>query len=313
MMKDPQRNIICSSQPMQKVYELISLVAPSNATVLISGETGTGKELVATGIHEASARSGKTMVKVNCAALPPNLIESELFGFERGAFTGALERRAGKFELADKGIIFLDEVGELPPGLQVKLLRAIQEREFERLGGQVTIKVDVRIIAATNRDLLSEVNAGRFRPDLFHRLNVFPILLPPLRERRGDIPPLAHYFLARHNKHHSCNITGISASAMQQLSTYDWPGNVRELEHVIERSMLLAGGGILNKVCLPDQKAPAATALAAMEKRHILEMIKRCRGKIAGKGGAAELLDIPASTLNSKMKKLGISRNLTIE
>lgn len=306
-------NIIGSSEPMQKVYELMSLVAPSNATVLIVGETGTGKELIARGIHEASARREKMMVKVNCAALPSNLIESELFGYERGAFTGALERRAGKFEHADEGIIFLDEIGELRPELQVKLLRVIQEREFERLGGRITIKVDVRIIAATNRDLLSEVNAGRFRSDLFHRLNVFPILLPPLRDRREDISQLAHYFLARYNKNHSCNITGISASAMLQLINYNWPGNVRELENMIERSVLLSGGGVLNKVYLPDRKAPAATALAEVEKQHILEIIRRCRGKIAGKGGAAELLDIPASTLNSKMKKLGITRSLNIE
>jgi len=312
-MKDPMWNIIGSSEPMQKVYGLMSLVAPSNATVLIVGETGTGKELIARGIHEASARREKMMVKVNCAALPSNLIESELFGYERGAFTGAVERRAGKFELADKGIIFLDEIGELPLGLQVKLLRVIQEREFERLGGKITIKVDVRIIAATNRDLSSEVNAGRFRSDLFHRLNVFPILLPPLRERREDISQLAHYFLTRYNKDYSCNITGISAGTMLQLINYDWPGNVRELENMIERSALLSGGGVLNKVYLPDRKTPAATTLAEAEKRHILEIIRRCRGKIAGKGGAAELLDIPASTLNSKMKKLGITRSLTIE
>ncbi|MBS1562890.1 MAG: sigma 54-interacting transcriptional regulator [Bacteroidetes bacterium] len=312
-MKDPICNIIGSSKPMQRVYELMSLVAPSNATVLIGGETGTGKELIARGIHEASSRRGKMMVKVNCAALPSDLIESELFGYERGAFTGALERRAGKFELADKGIIFLDEIGELPLALQVKLLRVIQEREFERLGGKITIRVDVRIIAATNRDLLSEVSAGRFRSDLFHRLNVFPIVLPPLRERWEDIPQLAHYFLARYNKAYSCNITGIPASTMQQLTMYDWPGNVRELENMIERSALLSGGGVLNKVYLPVRKVPAVTTLVEVEKQHILEIIRRCRGKIAGKGGAAELLDIPASTLNSKMKKLGITRSLAVE
>ena len=298
---------------MQKVYELMSLAAPCNATVLIGGETGTGKELIAQGIHDASPRKETMMVRVNCAALPSNLIESELFGYERGAFTGAIERRAGKFELANKGIIFLDEIGELPLELQAKLLRVIQEREFERLGGKVTIKVDVRIIAATNRDLLSEVAAGRFRSDLFYRLNVFPILLPPLRERREDIPPLAHYFLARYNESHRCNISGISAGVMRQLSTHDWPGNVRELENMIERSMLLSEEEVLTKVYLPDRKAPSATTLVAVEKQHILEIIRRCRGKIGGKGGAAELLDIPASTLNSKMKKLGISRSSAIE
>jgi formate hydrogenlyase transcriptional activator len=313
-------NIIGSSSKMQEVYELMSMVAHSNATVLIHGETGTGKELIARGIHESSPRKNKLMVKVNCAALPVTLIESELFGYERGAFTGAFERRIGKFELAHNGTLFLDEIGELPLEVQVKLLRVIQEREFERLGGKTTIKVDVRIIAATNRDLLAEVNAGRFRSDLYYRLNVFPITLPPLRERREDIPFLAQFFLSRYNKNHLCKVTGISAGTMNELKAYHWPGNVRELEHMIERSVLLSHSKILNKVYLPDVNTrknsgnlQSAANLESVERRHIIDVLRRCSGKISGKGGAAELLNIPASTLNSKMKKLGITKNSTIE
>lgn len=312
--------IVGSGESMKKVYHLMSLVAESNATVLIGGETGTGKELVARGIHEASLRKGKIMVKVNCAALPANLIESELFGHERGAFTGALERRIGKFELANNGTIFLDEIGELPLELQSKLLRIIQEREFERIGGKTTIRIDVRIIAATNRDLLLEVSKGRFRSDLYYRLNVFPIQLPPLRERREDIPDLAHFFLTKYNNSHLCKITGISPNLMEQLKSYHWPGNVRELEHMIERSVILSSTGVLKKVQLPDMKEEnisrkphAPITFLDAEKQHIVNSIRKCGGKIAGKGGAAELLKIPVSTLNSKMKKLGITRGLTIK
>ena len=312
--------IIGTGKPMQRIYHLMSLVAPSNATVLIGGETGTGKELIARGIHEASSRRGKVMVKVNCAALPASLIEAELFGHERGAFTGACERKIGKFELAQNGTIFLDEIGELPLELQVKLLRIIQEREFERIGGKTTIKVDVRIITATNLDLLSEVGAGRFRADLYYRLNVFPIVLPPLRERRADIPELARFFLAKYNSNHACRITGISIGAMQELTAYHWPGNVRELEHLIERSVLLFRHGILEKVFLPPVTTAnnlcteeKALSLADAEKQHIVNTIIACGGKIAGKGGAAQLLKIPASTLHSRMKKLGITKKLFID
>ncbi|WP_218152361.1 sigma 54-interacting transcriptional regulator [Mucilaginibacter sp. OK283] len=313
-------DIIGTSAPMQRVYQLMSLVAHSNATVLIQGETGTGKELIARGIHESSPRKNKLMVKVNCAALPVTLIESELFGYERGAFTGAFERRIGKFELAHNGTLFLDEIGELPLEVQVKLLRVIQEREFERLGGKVSIKVDVRIIAATNRNLFAEVGAGRFRSDLYYRLNVFPILIPPLRERREDIPFLAHFFLTRYNKNHFCKVTGISGAVKNELKAYNWPGNVRELEHMIERSVLLSNSKILNEIYLPDVneqhdigQAQVITNLADVEKQHINDVLRRCGGKISGKGGAAALLKLPASTLNSKMRKLGIVKNPTIE
>jgi transcriptional regulator with GAF, ATPase, and Fis domain len=311
--------IIGTSASMQEVYQMMSLVSHSNATVLLQGETGTGKELIARGIHEASPRSNKLMVKVNCAALPVNLIESELFGYEKGAFTGAYERRTGKFELAHRGTLFLDEVGELPLEVQVKLLRVLQEREFERLGGKVTIKVDLRIIAATNRDLKTEVDAGRFRSDLYYRLNVFPIQLPPLRERKEDIPYLAHFFLARYGKSNLNKVTGISAATMNELKAYRWPGNVRELEHMIERSVLLSNTKTLTKVYLPDAIAadPAGSAdiinLESVERKHIIDVIRKCNGKIAGKGGAAELLRLPASTLNSKMKKLGIAKNSIIK
>lgn len=309
-------DIIGTSSPMQRVYQLMSLVAHSNATVLILGETGTGKELIARGIHESSPRKNKLMVKVNCAALPVTLIESELFGYERGAFTGAFERRIGKFELAHNGTLFLDEIGELPLEVQVKLLRVIQEREFERLGGKVTVKVNVRIIAATNRNLQEEVGAGRFRSDLYYRLNVFPILLPPLRERREDIPYLAHFFLERYNRNHLCKVTGISTCAMNELKAYNWPGNVRELEHMIERSVLLSDSKTLTKIFPSDSNGPnysgqtnEVTDLAGVEKQHIINVLRRCGGKISGKGGAAELLKLPASTLNSKMRKLGIIKN----
>ncbi len=236
---------------MQKVYRLMSLVAESNSTVLILGETGTGKELIARAIHNASLRKDKLMVKVNCAAMPANLIESELFGHERGAFTGAIERRIGKFELANTSTLFLDEIGEMPLEAQVKLLRVLQERELERVGGKNSIKVDVRIIVATNRNLEEEVKAGRFRSDLYYRLNVFPISLPPLRERIEDIEALANFFLNKYNKNTGKHISKISSKVMQQLRSYLWPGNVRELEHLVERSILLTSDSILREIYLP--------------------------------------------------------------
>jgi formate hydrogenlyase transcriptional activator len=302
---------------IQKVYQLISQVAFSSSTVLISGETGTGKELIARAIHYNSPRKDNPMVKVNCAALPANLIESELFGHERGSFTGAIERRTGKFEMADKGSLFLDEIAEIPAGLQAKLLRALQEREIERVGGKQAIKVDVRIIAATNRDLKKEIREGRFRSDLYYRLNVFPIRLPGLRDRREDIPVLAAHFLARYARNTGKAVNAISRRAMDDLCQYTWPGNVRELEHIIERSILLAGGSIINEVALP--KAEKVTAEAAdrehrvktikeNEREHIVRVLKRCNGRIAGRGGAAELLGVPASTLNSKIARLMINK-----
>jgi transcriptional regulator with GAF, ATPase, and Fis domain len=303
---------------MQQVYRLMSQVAESSSTVLLLGETGTGKELIARAIHNASPRRNKLMVKVNCAALPAHLVESELFGHEKGAFTGATDRRIGKFEMANHSTLFLDEIGEMPPELQVKLLRVLQERELERIGGRATIKIDVRIIAATNRDLEAEVQAGRFRSDLFYRLNVFPINLPPLRERREDIEALAGFFIDKFSKNIGKKVKGMSAKVLQELKSYHWPGNVRELEHLIERSILLCDGPVLKEIHLPrhqpdgHKQAPGFAGtngtLDQVERAYIIDVLKRCSGKISGAGGAAEILEIPGTTLHSKMKKLGISK-----
>jgi formate hydrogenlyase transcriptional activator len=305
-------DIIGNGPEMQKVYHLMSIVAKSNSTVLLLGETGTGKELVARGIHNESPRKGKLMVKVNCAALPANLIESELFGHEKGAFTGALERRTGKFELAHNSTLFLDEIGEMPLDLQVKLLRVIQEREFERVGGKITLKVDVRIIAATNRNLAEEVSAGRFRSDLFYRINVFPISLPPLRKRIEDIIPLANFFLARHSKNTGIKVTSISNKVMQELKSYPWPGNVRELEHLLERSILMSDDSVIREIYLPKNEMGKEISIGQtideMERAHIIQTLKTCGGKIAGAGGAAGILGTPSTTLHAKMKKLKISK-----
>ncbi|WP_232825969.1 sigma 54-interacting transcriptional regulator [Chitinophaga alhagiae] len=306
--------IVGSGPQMQKVYRLITQVANAASTVLILGETGTGKELIARAVHNASPRKSKLMVKVNCAALPTHLIESELFGHEKGAFTGAIDRRIGKFELANHSTLFLDEIGEMPLELQVKLLRVLQERELERVGGKSTIKVDVRIIAATNRNLEAEVQAGRFRSDLYYRLNVFPIHLPPLRERLEDIEALANSFIAKFNKNIGKKVTGMSARVLKQLRSYDWPGNVRELEHQIERGILLSEGDTLSEIQLPGRQqenngnaqASSGRTLEQIERSHIIDMLKRCGGKISGIGGAAEILEIPGTTLHSKMRKLKI-------
>jgi transcriptional regulator with GAF, ATPase, and Fis domain len=307
--------IVGSGQAMQEVYRMMSIVATTNTTVLVLGETGTGKELIARALHNASSRKEKLMVKVNCAALPTNLIESELFGHERGAFTGALDRRIGKFELANHSTLFLDEIGELPLEAQAKLLRVIQERELERLGGKQTIKVDVRLIVATNRNLDEEVKAGRFRADLYFRLNVFPINLPPLRDRSEDIEPLIHFFVAKYSKNTGRKIRKVSPKVIQQLRSYTWPGNVRELEHLIERSVLLTTDGVLQDVDLPKQTTAdkdlsfiSNRTLEEMERAYIVDVLKRCAGKISGPGGAAEILDVPGNTLHSKMKKLGITK-----
>lgn len=309
--------IIGSGEQMQKVYQLMTMVAESNSTVLVLGETGTGKELIARAIHNASPRKDKLMIKVNCAAMPANLIESELFGHEKGAFTGAVERRIGKFELANNSTLFLDEIGEMPLEAQVKLLRVLQEKEFERVGGKETIKVNVRIVAATNRNLEEEVKEGRFRSDLFYRLNVFPISLPPLRDRMEDIEVLANFFITQYNKNSGKNIVRISPKAMQQLHSYLWPGNIRELEHLIERSALMATDNVLREVYLPKRTDSTNTAddniynksLEEMERSFIISTLKRCSGKISGAGGAAEVLGIPGNTLHSKLKKLSISKS----
>lgn len=310
-------DIIGSAGEMQKVYRLMSLVAESTTTVLVTGETGTGKELIARALHNTSPRRDKLMVKVNCAALPANLIESELFGHERGAFTGAIDRRIGKFELANNSTLFLDEIGELPLEAQSKLLRVIQERELERLGGKQIIKIDVRLIAATNRVLEDEVKAGRFRADLYFRLNVFPIPLPPLRNRSEDIEPLTQFFVSKYSRNTGRNIRKVSPKVLQQLRSYTWPGNVRELEHLIERSILLTTDGELNNVFIPessngDRNNEAVLlnrSLEDVERGYIIETLKRCAGKVSGTGSAAEVLKIPGNTLHSKMKKLGINKS----
>jgi transcriptional regulator with GAF, ATPase, and Fis domain len=257
------------------------------------------------------------MVKVNCAALPANLIESELFGHERGAFTGAIDRRIGKFELANHSTLFLDEIGELPLEAQAKLLRVIQERELERVGGKQIIKIDVRLIVATNRNLEDEVKAGRFRADLYFRLNVFPISLPPLRDRAEDIEPLTHFFVEKYSRNTGRKIRKISPKVMQQLRSYTWPGNVRELEHLIERSILLTTDGSLDEIYIPQNNDPEKQdqafllnrSLEDVERSYIIQTLKRCAGKISGTGSAAEVLKMPGNTLHSKMKKLGINKS----
>jgi transcriptional regulator with GAF, ATPase, and Fis domain len=305
--------IIGAGLKMRKVFSMMNQVADSDSTVLIWGETGTGKELIARALHNSSTRREKAMVKVNCAAIPANLIESELFGHEKGAFTGAMDRRIGKFELADNGTIFLDEIGELPLDLQVKLLRVLQEKEFERVGGKSVISVNVRIISATNKDLLKEVEQGRFRRDLYYRLNVFPINLPPLRERPEDIPLLASYFLSKYTK----RPTVLSHRAVTQMKNYDWPGNVREMEHLIERQVLLTTQPVISEINLPvkaktltDKKGMvhAIKTIDENERDHVLAVLQFCKGRISGPEGAAKLLGVPATTLNSKIKRLGLNK-----
>lgn len=308
-------DIIGAGPEMQRVFHMLSQVSFAQSTVLILGETGTGKELIARAIHNSSPRKHKLMVKVNCAALPASLIESELFGHERGSFTGAVERRIGKFELANHGTLFLDEIGEMPLDLQVKLLRAIQEKEIERVGGKSTIKTDVRIIAATNRNLQKEVAEGRFRSDLFYRLNVFPIVLPPLRDRKEDIPLLAAHFMERLARSAGRKNIKLSSTAMKQLVAYNWPGNVRELEHVLERSVLLTQGSVIREINLSaqprsdikvKQEEDFTRTLEDVEREYILGVLGKCRGKIFGPGGAAEILGMHVSTLNHRIRKLGI-------
>lgn len=308
--------LIGSSPEMQKVYDLLSMVSSSTSTVLIQGETGTGKELAARALHNSSPLKDKPMIKVNCAALPSGLIESELFGHEKGSFSGALQRRIGKFELANDSSLFLDEIGELPIDLQPKLLRAIQEREIERVGASKPIRIKVRIIVATNRDLLNEVSAGRFRSDLFYRLNVFPIYLPPLREHSDDLPELVTHFINKFAKALGKTVTGVSPQVMDRLKTYHWPGNIRELEHVIERHMILAQGPLITSIDIPDRSAQVLTndkiimpTIYEMEKMHILNVLRICNWKIQGNGGAAQMLDIPPTTLHSRIKRLGITKS----
>jgi formate hydrogenlyase transcriptional activator len=308
--------VIGTAPALKKVLKAVEQVAATDATVLITGETGTGKELIARAIHNLSPRKQGLLVKVNCAAIPAGLIESELFGHEKGAFTGALARKIGRFELADKATIFLDEVGEIPLDLQTKLLRVLQEGEFERLGSTKTLKVNVRVIAATNRDLEREVKEGRFRSDLFYRLNVFPIQLPPLRERVQDIPLLAAYFVKKHAVDMGRKIESIPQSAMEALKAYSWPGNIRELEHVIERAIILSQGPQLELGDWLPKSAPSGASgsngrvstLEETERAHIVSVLERVGWKVSGKGGAAELLGLKPTTLEARMKKLDISR-----
>lgn len=311
--------IIGSSYQMLNVQDMISVVAPLDTSVLILGESGTGKERIAKSIHELSPRRAKPMVIVNCASLPANLIESELFGHEKGAFTGAIERRIGKFEMADNGTIFLDEIGEMPAELQVKLLRVLQEQEIERIGGRSPIKISVRVIAATNRNLEKEVEEGRFRLDLYYRLYVFPIMIAPLRERQEDIPALVAHFIARYARKSQKEVLGVTPEVMEQLCAYHWPGNVRELEHLVERSILLNQGPYIGHVFLPRLYASRAAessfetgTLKTIDdnaREHILAALKKCKGKISGAGGAAEVLQILPTTLHSRIKKLGIRKD----
>ena len=321
--------IIGSGKSLKDVMEKVHQVAPTDTTVLITGETGTGKELMARAIHEGSLRKNRPMVKVNCATLPATLVESELFGHEKGAFTGATSSRIGRFELADGATIFLDELGELPLDLQSKLLRVLQEGEFERLGSSRTNKVNVRVIAATNRDLEAAVKNGTFRDDLYYRLCVFPISVPPLRERREDIPQLVYAFLQRENQRLGKNIGTVPRGTMKALENYSWPGNIRELQSVITRAAILTRGPKLEITeKLSNRSAAAVTGAPGesinraavsstqnqlvtmddVERRHILDVLEQTRWKVQGKGGAAEILNLKPTTLRSRMEKLGIKK-----
>lgn len=308
--------MIGSSPRFLEALGQVRIVGPMDTSVLILGESGTGKELVAQTIHKLSPRRYKPFVVVNCGALPENLVESELFGHEKGSFTGAMTKREGKFELADGGTIFLDEIGELPLELQVKFLRVLQEREIEPIGGKPK-KIDVRVIAATNKDLEEEVAAGRFRIDLYYRLNVFPLLLPPLRNRKEDVPLLANYFLKKYSTEIGRQVPTLSKEATDTLLRYDWPGNIRELENSMQRNVVLTRSAVIETLEMPvsilsanaegARKAGFKTIMEN-ERDHILAVLESCNWKISGKGGAAEILDINVNTLNSRMKKLGIEK-----
>jgi PAS domain S-box-containing protein len=309
--------IVGQSPALVAVLQRVSKVAATDSTVLITGETGTGKELIARAVHSAGPRKGRPLIKLNCAALPTGLIESELFGHEKGAFTGATARKPGRFELADGGTLFLDEVGELPPDAQAKLLRVLQEREFERVGGTAPVKVDVRVIAATNRDLARMTKDGKFREDLFYRLNVFPVRLPPLRERRDDIPLLVRFFVNRFAARMGKAIEAVGKDTLDLLVAYPWPGNIRELENVLERAVILADGPELEiepeVLSVPGAPEPEASdaggkSLLAVEKDHILSVLRQADWVIEGPNGAAKVLAMHPNTLRSRLKKLGIAR-----
>lgn len=315
MPKVVEREMIGESAKFKAVLEQVNLVAPADCAVLVQGETGTGKELIAQAVHSHSLRSSGPFVKLNCAAIPVGLLESELFGHERGAFTGALSRRIGRIQLAHKGTLFLDEIGDLPIELQPKLLRALQEQEFERLGSSQTIRVDVRILAATNQNLAQMVNERRFRADLYYRLNVFPIVLPPLRDRVEDIPVLirhfVHEFAGRMNK----TIDDIPEHVMEVLRLHDWPGNIRELQNFIERAVLLTEGRLLHPPLteltrlMPSASGEPARTLAEVERVYITETLQKANWVVGGRTGAAAILGLPRTTLIARMRKLGISRD----
>jgi DNA-binding NtrC family response regulator len=307
-------DIVGESKALRKVLEQVAIVAPTDSTVLLHGETGTGKEVIARALHNLSSRRHCMFVRMNCAAIPAGLLESELFGHEKGAFTGALMQKKGRFELADHGSLFLDEIGDISLELQPKLLRAVQEQEFERLGSARTIHVDVRIIAATHRDLPAMIREGKFREDLFYRLNVFPIEIPPLRERREDIPLLVNYFVSKLSRRMGKKIESIPRQAMEALANASWPGNVRELQNFIERAVILSGGEELrvpvrelSASCSRIASAPASTFQEA-ERKVIIEALSASSGRVAGNGGAAERLGLKRTTLQHKIRRLGIAR-----
>jgi formate hydrogenlyase transcriptional activator len=310
--------IVGSSPALQTVLSSVVKVAPTDSTVLITGETGTGKELIARAIHKRSQRSGQAFISVNCASIPSSLIASELFGHEKGAFTGAVQRRQGRFELAHSGTIFLDEVGDLPAEAQITLLRVLQERQFERVGGSRTLTTDVRVIAATNRDLTAAIAAGMFRSDLFYRLNVFPIEVPPLRKRKEDIPMLVEYFVKRYAEKAGKQIRTIDINTLELCQVYPWPGNIRELQNIVERSVILSSGDTfwIEKAWLASpepagQELPSflPDALQYQEREIIESALAECNGKVAGPNGAAAKLGIPRSTLDSKIKQLKIQKH----
>jgi formate hydrogenlyase transcriptional activator len=323
--------IIGNSPPLLAVLRKVEQVAPTDSTVLINGETGTGKELIARAIHDRSARKKRPLLKVNCSAISAGLVESELFGHVKGAFTGAFDRHIGRFELADGGTIFLDEIGELPLETQVKLLRVLQEREFEPVGSNKPVRVDVRVIAATNRNLQESIRTGQFRSDLFYRLNVFPIDVPPLRERRSDISQIAMFFLARYSKKFGKEIQGMARATVNRLSNYAWPGNIRELQNVIERAVILSQSSVLElepdliPVLAPADSStmddppseaakPSGPALSAsstledVERSHIVEVLNQTKGVVEGPRGAAKILGLHPNTLRHRMQKLGLKR-----
>jgi formate hydrogenlyase transcriptional activator len=307
--------VIGNSPALESVLEQVERVAPTDSTVLIQGETGTGKELIAHAIHSLSSRCGRPFVRLNCAAIPLDLLESELFGHEKGAFTGAIAQKIGRFELADKSTLFLDEVGDIPPALQPKLLRVLQEQEFERLGSTRTHQVDVRLVAATNRNLMEMANRGEFRSDLYYRLDVFPVLLPPLRERREDIPALVAHFVEIYSRRMSRQIEHIPPRTMSALTSYQWPGNIRELQNLIERAVILSNDGVLpNPLPTAETSAittspPVATTLKDSERVLILRTLESVGWVIGGPKGAATKLGLKRTTLIHKMQKLGISRS----